>query len=130
MIVLDTHVLIWWLLDVKKLSKRALESIEKAEKEKQLFISTITVWELAMLAKKGRLQLNGKTRDFVGQIAKIPSLKILDISSRIALESVLLDYPHPDPADRIIIASAKFLGMPLISKDRKIRSFKEIETIW
>lgn len=130
MIVLDTHVLIWWLLDAKKLSKRALESIEKAEKEKQLFISTITVWELAMLVKKGRLQLSGETRDLVEQIAKIPSLKILDISSQIALESVLLDYPHPDPADRIIIASAKFLGMPLISKDRKIRSFKEIETIW
>lgn len=84
-----------------------------------------------MLARKGRLELAIPVEDWIARCEAFPWLQFVPVDNRVALRSHRLAAElHEDPADRIIIASALILGLPLVSKDRKIRAYPEIETIW
>lgn len=131
MIFLDTHVLIWWLGNQEKLSKKALAEIKNAHQQKSIYISAITIWEIALLVKKKRLKLSMDYDEWIKKVMKISSIKITDINYKIAEKSVFMDgFEGHDPADRMIIASCLSLDSYLISADRKIRNCKQIKTIW
>ena len=129
MSLLDTHTWIWWVDAPEKLSEAAREEIDKAITENALYISSMSVWELAMLVHKGRLQLKLSVSDWVSHTEALPYVNFIPVNNRIAANSVMLDL-HPDPADRIIVATALYLGTNIISKDDKIRAFKKIKTVW
>ena len=131
MIVLDTHVLIWWLSNPETLSGSATVVIDKAIEKEDLYISSISTWEIAMLVAKERLTLNIDTRDWIRKAESLPFVKFVPVDNTIALRSVHLpgDF-HGDPADRIIVATALTIGAKLVSKDKKIQAYPHIDTVW
>lgn len=131
MIVLDTHVLIWWVDDPAQLSKPAQAAIEKAMQTKSVHVSCISSWEIALLVERGRIKLTLDVRDWLARCEAIPFITFVPVNTAIAVESVRLqEFPHADPADRIITATAMSLGAQLVTKDEKIRSYLNIKTVW
>lgn len=131
MILLDTHVWLWWLSNPEKLSAKATISINEAVETNGLVISSISTWEIALLVARGRLQLAIDTRDWVRKTEGLTFVRFAPVDNTISLRSVSLPGEfHADPADRIITATALTMGIPLISKDRKILNYSHVQTIW
>lgn len=126
-LVLDTHVLLWSLLQPKELSDDIKHKINLTQENSQLFLSSISLWEIAMLSFKKRINIYEPIKDFLNSITDINGLAIKDISSEIAAESIsLMDDFHGDPADRIIVATAKCLGATLLTRDQKILTWAKL----
>lgn len=132
MIVLDTHVLIWWVNGDKRLSNIARQTIEKElESEGELLVSAISAWEIAMLVEKGRLTLTMDIDDWLETVASIEGLAFIPIDVHMSVQSVRLPREfHPDPADRLIVALARHFSVPLLTADEKILAYKHVKTIW
>ncbi len=123
-LVLDTHVLLWSLLKPEELSRGIKQKIAAAQSENKLVISSISLWEIAMLSHKKRINIYEPIKTFLGSISDIDGLVVKDISFEIAAESATLsDDFHGDPADRIIVATTKILGATLLTRDQKILSW-------
>lgn len=131
MIVLDTHALLWWVNDPSTLSKPAKKAIDASVKSKSIHVSCISSWEIALLVARDRLRLALDVRDWLCRCEALPFLTFVPVSNAIAVESVRLpDFPHADPADRIIAATALSLGAALVTKDDKLHRYPHIKTIW
>ena len=130
MILLDTHVWVWYVSSPEYLSQKAMAYVEQAKREKRVFISCISAWEVALLVKKGRLQFTIDVDDWISRAERLPFFQFVPVDNAIAVRSVNLSNLHPDPADRIIIATALRLGVPIVTKDEKIRAYHGVETIW
>jgi PIN domain nuclease of toxin-antitoxin system len=129
MILLDTHTLIWLRAEPVKLSARASEAIRTARLGEGLAISAISLWELAWIATHGRLSFTGTVDSFVERITA--SIAIRPITAKIAVLANQLPSTFPgDPSDRLIAATALDEGCVLVTKDRSIRNFQQIKTIW
>jgi PIN domain nuclease of toxin-antitoxin system len=133
MIVLDTHTLIWWVNGDEQLSDRARKAIEEeiSSENGQVFISTITAWEIALLVEKGRLALTLDVKDWIDTVTAIEGVRFVPVDNEVAIQSVRLpgDF-HPDLADRMIVALARRLSAALITSDSKILAYKQVKTIW
>ena len=131
MIVLDTHAWIWFISKPEVLSKKAKNAVAAAVKEKNVLVSSICAWEVALLVKKKRLTLSMDVSDWIAKSENLPFLQFIPVSNSIAVKSVNLPQPlHPDPADRIIIATALSTGAPIVTKDKKISDYSHVKTIW
>lgn len=131
LILLDTHAWVWWLADPAQLSTQAREATERAASEASLYVSSISVWEVAMLVQRGRLQLRIPVEEWIAHAEAVPSVKFISVNNRIALEAVLLPAPlHPDPADRIIVATARFIGAVLVTKDERLLGYPHVRALW
>jgi PIN domain nuclease of toxin-antitoxin system len=120
-LLLDTHILIWSLTKSDELTVKVKEAIKLAKADKNLYLSSISLWEIAMLAQKQRISVYRRIADFLQTIEKIRGLNILQITANIAAESVTLPGDiHGDPADRIIIASCREISATLITRDQQI----------
>jgi len=131
MIVLDTHVLVWWLDNPRRLSPKAAKKINPEVKKGEILVSSITVWELFMLARKGRLSLKIDVNDWVSMLEKLSFVRFVPVDNRIARRSV--DLPgkfHEDPADRIIVATTMETGGLLLTSDKNILNYPNIKTVW
>jgi len=131
MIVLDTHAWIWFTSSPEALSKKAKKVVEAAVKEKNILVSSISVWEAAILVKKGRLRLTMDVTDWIAISENLPFIQFIPVTNSIAVKSVNLPLPlHDDPADRIIIATALSTGASIVTKDKKISDYSHVKTIW
>jgi PIN domain nuclease of toxin-antitoxin system len=133
MIVIDTHVLVWWASsDLNRLSKIALSHLAKAEKvDGGIIISAISSWEIAVLVSKGRLKLAMDVEDWLNHVAALPGVRFLPIDRHIAVQSVRLPQPfHQDPADRMIVSTARALNFPLITADQAILNYSHVRALW
>jgi PIN domain nuclease of toxin-antitoxin system len=131
MIVLDTHIWIWLISNPELLSKRAKKAADTAMNAKEIFISSISAWEIALLVEKGRLKLTMDVTDWISQSERLPFFQFIPVDNSIAIKAVNLPQPlHSDPADRIIIATAKAIGAPLVTKDEKILKYPHVKSIW
>lgn len=131
MIVLDTHALLWWVNDPSTLSKAAKKAIDASAKSASVYISCISSWEIALLAERDRLRLALDVRDWLSRCEALPFVTFVPVSTAIAVESVRLpDFPHADPADRIIAATALSLGAALVTKDDKLHKYPHVRTVW
>ncbi len=131
MIVLDTHALVWWAAGDAQLSRPAHEAIEAEGQGGEILVSAISAWEVAMLAKAGRLALTMDAAAWLDTVAQVPAIRFVPVDVRISVQSV--DLPgefHKDPADRIIVATARHHSVPLVSADLKIRDYPHVQTIW
>ena len=125
-IVLDTHVLLWALLKPGELSEDVKQQINLAQESAQLFLSSISLWEIAMLKFKKRINIYEPIKDFLEFITNINGLSIKDISAEIAAESIsLMDEFHGDPSDRIV-ATVKCCGATLLTRDQKILTWANL----
>ncbi|UCH27376.1 MAG: type II toxin-antitoxin system VapC family toxin [Trueperaceae bacterium] len=128
--LLDTHVLLYWLWQDPRLSEKQRDQIEAAGPESPLWISEITLWEIATLHSLGRIELHLSLRDFLERATAPPLVERIGISPAIAAEvAALPDSFHRDPGDRIIVASARILGATLLTQDERIRSAKLVPTV-
>lgn len=131
MILLDTHTLLWWVSGSPKLSSKALSEILVSQKSGSIFVSSISIWEIAMLVKEGEITFNASFDEWISWLKQISGINFVPLESDILINSVFLsELNHKDAADRIIIATALSLGCPLITKDKKIRGYKRVKTIW
>ena len=122
--LLDTHIVIWWLANDARLDspKRALLDGE-VRQMRTIGISDFTLWEIAMLGERGRLEFVGKIDTWLDALVGHPAVFVLPIDHRIALDAVRLPTPFPrDPADRLIAATARVHGLTLVTQDRAIAS--------
>ena len=130
MILLDTHVWVWFVSNPELLSKAAKNAIDSAMEQKEIFISSISAWEIALLVAKGRLYLTLEVNDWVAKSERLPFLQFLPVDNYVAVKSVNLPQPlHSDPADRIIIATAITIGAPVVTKDEKVLNYPHVKTI-
>ena len=128
MIVLDTHAWIWFVSNPELLSERARDAIDHALKNKGLFISSISAWEIALLVAKKRLTLTMSANDWIEKSEMLHFMNFISVDNSIAVKSVNLPPPiHSDPADRIIIATSMTMGYPLITKDEKILNYPQVQ---
>jgi len=132
LIVLDTHAWIWYIDTPENLGETARRAIDHSrESGGGLHISCISTWEFYMLVERGRLSLTVPAEVWVSRCEKISFLTFQPVDNDIARLSVTAcSDMHGDPADRIITATALYLGAKLISRDTKIRQSGIVECIW
>ncbi|HEY2824139.1 MAG TPA: type II toxin-antitoxin system VapC family toxin [Gemmatimonadales bacterium] len=132
MIVLDTHAWIWWVSDPSRIPRRSRARIERASSGAQpLYVSAISVWELAMLVEHGRLTLSLDVADWLARAEAAPDVEFVPVDNRVALRAVRLhDFPHKDPADRLIVSTALGLGATLVTADQRLHRYKPLPTLW
>jgi PIN domain nuclease of toxin-antitoxin system len=126
-LLLDTHCWVWAQLGmVDQLSRAAISTIRRAEQSGLLRVSVISVWELGMLEKRGRVALPSSIRRWVDEALGKSGVSLAELTPEIAIESVHLPGDlHGDPADRMIVATARILGATLLTKDRKILEYSQ-----
>ena len=128
--LLDTHVLLWWLGAPDRLSNGQREVIEAADGKEPLRVSEITLWEVAMLQSLGRIRLHLPLREWLTRATSPPLVVRHGISPEVAAEVAgLPETFHRDPADRIIVATARVLGATLLTSDRKIIDARLVPTL-
>ncbi len=129
MIVLDTHVWVWWVHADPQLTpefQRTLDAHEKAG----LGVSAISCWEGAKLVEYKRLVLPCPVREWLEQALAYPGVQLLDLTPDIAVASTELPGEfHRDPADQILVATARLLGCPVITADEKIRKYPHVQAL-
>ena len=126
MIVLDTSTLLFYLFEPEKLSAVATTTIKQAN---QIIISAISIWEIALKVKKGKLNIPLSVPEMVQTLHRAEKLHFRSVDIETWLENVSLEWRHKDPADRTIVVTAKLLDCPLVTSDREIRAFYQ-QTIW
>ncbi len=131
MIVLDTHVWIWWVSNPERLSDNAEKFVDAAMLKKAVYLSSISSWEVALLVANDRLALTMDVRDWIAKTEALPFVNFVPVDNAIAIKSIYLPEPlHRDPADRIIIATALTLGAALLTTDEKIMNYPHVQTVW
>jgi PIN domain nuclease of toxin-antitoxin system len=124
-LLLDTHIWLWSVLEPNRISARTLWELESPANEK--WFSPISAWELLILVGKGRMQLDLATPEWIEQ--STARLREAPLTTRIAVESRQIQIPHQDPADRFLVATAKVLGLTLVTADRTLLALSEISTL-
>jgi PIN domain nuclease of toxin-antitoxin system len=130
-IVLDTHALVWWVSEDKRLSPSARAAITQSKSAGDVLVSAFSFWEISLLVTLGRLAVAPDLTSWLWRVYRIVGLRIVPVDHEIAVQSVLLPGEfHKDPADRLIVATAMRFSVPVVSADHKIRSYPHVETIW
>lgn len=131
MILLDTHVLVWSVSDPSRLSRPATSAIRRSRNSDGLAIASITLWELATLFSRGLLRGGGTVEASIELILQSTGAVVKPITPEIASLSTQFPESYPrDPADRLIGATARAEGWPLVTRDEHIRSSPLLKTIW
>lgn len=131
MIILDTSALIRWVSYPEKLSKKAREVIRETVKNEEILVSSVSIWEIALLLKKGRLEFFIDTDRWLEKLENLSFVRFIPVDNWIAYRSVNLNGEfHKDPADRMIVATTLINRATLITSDRKILDYKQVQTIW
>ena len=126
LILLDTHIWMWLTDGVPKfISPQLRELIEKFRADSAVRVSSISVWEVGMLVLKNRVAFVNGVEEWVYRASHAPGIRMEAITTEIALESTLLKDYHGDPADRILMATAKNTGATLITQDKEILSYSK-----
>jgi PIN domain nuclease of toxin-antitoxin system len=124
-LLLDTHIWIWYVEgDVDQFGRRIEPPIEAAVQRGDVLVSAISVWEVAQLEATRRIDLSVDVRAWVASALTFPGVKLKGLAPSIAIESTRLPGElHRDPADRILIATARLLGAALVTRDERILDY-------
>jgi PIN domain nuclease of toxin-antitoxin system len=130
MLLMDTHIWFWSLTEPARLSRTALGVIQKTKTD-QRTIASISIWEFAMMVARGRIEIKMTAEQWLDYAIHKTGLRVLDLTPKVAIESCELpgDF-HRDPADRIIVATARVNGATLVTKDQKILDYPYVKSIW
>ncbi|MEW6428839.1 MAG: type II toxin-antitoxin system VapC family toxin [Thermodesulfobacteriota bacterium] len=131
MILVDTCVLVFDSLQPERLSQKAQAALDEAEERSALFCCDISLWEIAMLVAKGRLDPGTDSLSYIDLALTARQIIVLPIIPAIAHLSVAMTkWNHYDPADRIIAATARHHHARLVTSDKRLLQLQGIETIW
>ena len=127
MIVLDTHIWVWWVHDAPQLTENQRKLLRENE-EQGLGISAISCWEVAKLVEYNRLKLPCPISDWFAQALAYPDVQLLNLTPRIAVESTQLPGAlHGDPVDQIIVATARVYDCELLTADDRILKYSHVK---
>ncbi len=128
--LLDTHVLVWWLTSDPQLSRKQREVLGAAKPSEPLLVSEISLWEIAMLHSRGRIEIDLPLREWLERATAPPLVQRIGISPAAAAEVAVLPSEFPgDPADRIIVATARVQGATLLTQDKRILGAQLVPTV-
>jgi PIN domain nuclease of toxin-antitoxin system len=125
-IVADTHAVLWWFLSPSQLTPSARLALASGS----INVSIISFMEITNLARRGRITLPLRVDEWLKAMLRLPGVSLTSLTLEIAVAAGLLGDPIRDPADRIIVATAQQLKLPLVTGDARIRSANVVETIW
>lgn len=129
MIVLDTHIWIWWINGSPDLTRESTAAIQ-AHESSGLAVSAISVWEIAKLVERDRLSLSLPVEEWLTVALSYPGIRLIPLTPEIAVASTQLPQPfHRDPADQIIVATSRVLNAPLLTMDLAIRSYPHVSLV-
>ena len=128
MIILDTHILLWWMDSGPRLTKR-LGQLIVAHQAGGLGVSIFSCWEIAKLVEKNRLELSCPVDEWIDTALLNPHVQLLNLTLPIIMQSTQLPGFHNDPADQIIFATAKVYNCPLLTVDEKILAYPDVNTL-
>jgi len=129
MIILDTHIWVWWVHGAEHLTNAQKQTIAANESD-EIGINAISLWEIAKLVEYKRLELPCSIDEWFEQAISYPGIRVLELTPEIAVESTRLPGRfHRDPADQIIVATARINDCPLVTSDTKILDYSYVETI-
>lgn len=129
-VLLDTHILLYWIADPDRLSPAQSHAVAAISPKNPAIVADISLWEIAMLATSGRIQLNVPIRDWLSKATAPPLVQIAEISPNVAATvGNLADWDHQDPADRLIISTAQVFGAVLLTNDTIIRDSGLVEVL-
>lgn len=127
MIVLDTHAWVWLVSDPGQLGRGARAAVRR---DRTRGVAAISCWELAMLAARGRVELDRDPVAWMEEALLAASAELLPLTPAVAAASAMLEGLHGDPADRLIVATALTHGATLVTKDERIRRHRAVPTVW
>lgn len=128
---LDTHTWVWWVTEDRRLSRKAASVIQEAARGTGVSLSMISIWEIAKKVEKQQLALDRPAREWIDQALNVPGLALVELTPAILMDSCELPQPfHGDPADQIIVASARHHRATLVTKDANLRRYKHVSTVW
>ena len=126
MILLDTHVWVWWVARPDRLQPRHRDLLEFGA-DRVFGISIISCWEIAKLVEYGRLKLDREVGIWMESALEAPGVSLLHLSSQIVVESTQLPQPfHRDPADQLLVTTARVLQCPIMTEDSKIAAYPHV----
>jgi PIN domain nuclease of toxin-antitoxin system len=129
--LLDTHVWIWWNMHPRKLSARVRSLLSAIGCYDELLLSAISLWEFGKLLEKGRLAISCDPEEWMKEALQMPKLRMVPLSPSIALRSTTLPQPfHDDPADEIIVATARDENAAVLTSDHRIRAYPHCRSVW
>ncbi len=129
--VLDTHTWIWWNMSPEKLSPRVKGIIGNTQSYEELLLSAISPWEFSKLLEKGRIGISCNPEDWIEIALEMPKLRLVPLSPILAYRSTILPQPfHDDPADQIIVATAREEKATILTKDQRILSYPHVKSLW
>ena len=129
--LLDTHAWLWWVTEDRRLSRRAKTTIDAARRDNDVWLSLISVWEIAKKVEKHQLTFDRPLSDWLDAATTIAGLQIAELTRPILVDSCTLPPPFVgDPADQIIVATARAHGATVVTKDRRIRRYAHARSIW
>lgn len=129
MILLDTHIWVWLVCQSPQLTPRLQQLIQDHESD-GLAVSVISCWEVAKLVEKGRLKLHLPVSDWIAAALGRPHIKQVSLTPEIAIEACNLPQPfHRDPADELIVATARLMNLPLLTVDSKILAYPHVSLL-
>jgi PIN domain nuclease of toxin-antitoxin system len=124
LLLVDTHTLIWMVEQAPELGPQAIEALNKAGRENRIAVSAITPWEIGLLVSKGRLKLGSDVMKWINDALARPGVRLAPLEPEIAVSSTRLPWEaHGDPADRILVATARHLGAALVTADSALLEF-------
>jgi PIN domain nuclease of toxin-antitoxin system len=129
--LLDTHAWVWWVTDDRRLSARAKSRIGTSMAAQDLWLSLISVWEVAKKVEKQQLVLDRPLDQWLDEAVSRPGLGLWELTRSILVQSCQLPEPfHGDPADQIIVATARQRGATLVTRDQRIRQYRHVQSLW
>ncbi len=129
MIVLDTHIWVWWANQSPQLLAEH-HKIIREQAPNGLGVSITSCWEVAKLVEKGRLKLTHPVEEWIAVALQLPSVAALPLTPEFAVESTRLPAPmHADPADQIIVATARIFQAPLLTADQRLIDYQHVPTL-
>ncbi|MGA3179433.1 MAG: type II toxin-antitoxin system VapC family toxin [Verrucomicrobiota bacterium] len=130
MIVLDTHIWVWWVNGSAELSPGKKQILASRQAD-GFGVSVISCWEIAKLVEKGRLSLAVPVGQWIDQALAYPGIRLLPLDPKIAVASTQLPPPfHNDPADQIITATAREMNCPIATDDGRILAYAHVQVAW
>lgn len=129
--LLDTHAWVWWVTEDPRLSRRAKKTITKALVDEDLWLSLISVWEVAKKVEKQQLVLDRPIDRWLDEAVTVHGLGVWELTRPVLVHSCSLPQPfHGDPADQILVATARHHDAVLVTKDQRIRGYPHVESLW
>ncbi len=129
--MLDTHTWIWWHMNPQKLSQKVKRIIGNTDRYNEILLSAISPWEFSKLLEKKKIGISCDPEDWINSALDMPKFRLIPLSLVLAYRSTVLPQPfHSDPADQIIVATAREENATILTKDERILTYKNVRSLW